>query len=99
MNKYVGDTLSDCRINQIMNIIKETLSSKNECIYNKKTFDISKIKEESKFFPLCMNNLYMNLVQTNRLAHNDRLEFITIILKRYFFDILNHFSGLTSVCS
>lgn len=76
LNKNVQDTLSDSRINEIMKTIKENVTSKYEHTYNKNKFDISRINEESRLFPLCMQSLYMNLIQTNRLAHNDRLEFI-----------------------
>lgn len=71
MKRCVNDILSDSRINQIMNLIKETLSGNNQH-NNKPQFDLSRIKEESDLFPLCMKNLYANLIQTNRLAHNDR---------------------------
>ncbi|KAJ8967785.1 hypothetical protein NQ317_005562 [Molorchus minor] len=37
------------------------------------------MEEESKFFPLCMLNLYKVLQMTNRLSHNDRFDFSLFI--------------------
>lgn len=71
-NKFVKDTLSDIRIEGIMNLIKERNTSKYEEINNKTRFNINQIKGESRLFPLCMKNLFTSLVKTNRLAHNDR---------------------------
>lgn len=71
-NKFVENTLSDIRIKQIMRMITESGCNKVGGFQNQNVFDIKRIQEESKLFPLCMRSLYLSLVKTNRLAHNER---------------------------
>lgn len=73
LNKYVHHTLSDDRIRQIIKTIQENTTYQSEVLNTAERFDITKIYKESTLFPLCMRNLYLSLVKTNRLAHNERL--------------------------
>ncbi|XP_056639072.1 uncharacterized protein LOC130446701 isoform X4 [Diorhabda sublineata] len=77
---YITCTLEDSRIQNIFQLVKNYTSGKNvRTMENESSFiNFNNISNESKFFPLCMQNLFKVLERTNRLCYNDSLYMKTI---------------------
>nr|CAI5842116.1 unnamed protein product [Callosobruchus analis] len=69
--RQISSTITDdIRIHDLINSYYYSTSLDNK---PNSRFNFSQIHSESKYFPLCMLNLYKILERTNRLAHNESL--------------------------